>query len=235
MLFNFLFFIDSITFKMEKCPNCNKSFTRKDNLRRHQQKVCGLNSGSTSSISTNKNTNSNRKRKCIQSTNVLSKKKKDSEEFKHCSSCNLTIPKKFYYAHLQSRNHKDRSSINTLDPGVQILDCAFKNRIITYRISPTRSHDNFNEFFEEIKQKVIRLVNNEIDKHRSIKLNLVLYCSFILETQEIKENKSFNTKNKILTISSDVSKSYEEFKDELSTQATEFEATGSGKYNTNFL
>lgn len=210
---------------MEKCNNCNKTFTRKDNLRRHERNVCGLNSGSSTSTS---NTNNSRKRKCTQSTDVLKKKKKESDEFKHCISCNITIPKKFYHAHLQSRKHKDNACSNTLDPGIQILDCAFKNRIITYRISPSRSHDNFNDFFEEIKQKEIRLVTNEIDKHRSIKLNLVLHCSFILESQEIKENKSFNTKNKVLTISSNVSRSYEEFKNELSTQATEFEATGSG-------
>lgn len=203
---------------MEKCNNCNKTFTRKDNLKRHQQNVCGSTSSS----------NTYRKRKGIQTTDVLRKKKKVSDDFKYCSFCNLTIPTKFYNAHLRSQKHKDKTCVNTTEPGVQIIDCAFKNRIITYRIIPTRSHDDFNNFFEDVKEKQIRLVTNEIDKHRSIKLNLVIFCSFTLETQDIKETKSFNAKNKILTISSDVSKCYEEFKEELSTQATEFESTGSG-------
>lgn len=99
-----------------------------------------------------------------------------------------------------------------MDPGVQVLDCAFKNR--TYTISPYRTHDHFKDFFEEIY---------EIDKHRSIKLNFVLYWSFILETQEVKENKSFNAKNKIITIPSDVSKLMTNSK---KTKVIEFEAKG---------
>lgn len=50
----------------------------------------------------------------------------------------------------------------------------------------------------------------------------------MLQTQEIIQNKSFNPKNKILTISLDVAKSYKEFKEELSKQATEFATTRSG-------
>lgn len=205
---------------MEKCNRCDKTFTRIDNLNRHKNEVCRQSSSNK------------RKRKGTQ-TNIIDPKKfkTNTDEFQLCSNCNVIVPKKFYASHLRSQNHKNNSCINTPEPGVQLLDCAFQNRIVTYRISPTRDHNDFEDFFKEIKEKVIRLVTNEVERHTAIKLNMLLVSSYILETKEIAENKSFNSKNKIITKSSNISKSYAEFKDELSTHATEFEATGSGKYN----
>lgn len=54
---------------------------------------------------------------------------------------------------------------------------------------------------------------------------MLFVSPFILETEEIQENKAFISNNKILTLSSNVAILFEECKDELSKQEVEFEPT----------
>lgn len=198
---------------MNKCEKCGKSFSRSDSLRRHEREVCGV----------------TKKRKCEPVVTSPSKRTKRDEQFKRCVTCNIDISSKDFASHLKTQNHKNKSCTYTEKAGVYKIDCAFKNRIVTYRVVPSKKYRDFEEFFKDLQGKITNLINEEIEKHRSIKINMCLYASYILQTQEIQETKSFNSKNKILTLTSSNKKYYGDFKEELITKASEFEANGSGK------
>lgn len=58
--------------------------------------------------------------------------------------------------------------------GIQALNCVFKNRTIAYKVSPIGTFEGFDEFFEEIKNKIISLGIKELEIHRSINLSMLL-------------------------------------------------------------
>lgn len=79
-------------------------------------------------------------------------------------------------------NRKDKVFKKSNEEGIQLDDCAFKNRVITYRVSSSKTHSDLNEFFNDVKAKTKRLMETGIEKHGSIKLNITLFALYILQT-----------------------------------------------------
>ncbi|KAJ8915327.1 hypothetical protein NQ315_008211 [Exocentrus adspersus] len=127
-----------------------------------------------------------------------------------------------------NRKRIDRPVINTLEPGVSKIVCAFKNRISSYRFTSPRSLIDYNDFFEKIKEKVFNVIRESIKEHTALKINFEAFGLYIIPEKELSDVKSFNTANKVITPSSDLQKIFEEFINEILAQASEFQEKNSG-------
>lgn len=82
----------------------------------------------------------------------------------------------------------------------------------------------------EIKNKVLELIRSGVSKFTAIKVNVELFGSYILETQHMRDVKSFNTKNVVVTVGTDVDQVYNDFTESLDGKVSEFQERESGKY-----
>lgn len=81
----------------------------------------------------------------------------------------------------------------------------------------------------DIKNKVVELVKKEVGKLLSIKINFELYGYYVIEDKDLHDVKSFNTKNEIVTSSTNISQLYDDFTAILDQKASEFQERDSGK------
>lgn len=146
-----------------------------------------------------------------------------------CNSCNVSVPREAYVGHVKSLLHKATSCRN-VEEGIEVVESAFRCRIVSYRVTPQRHHIIYREFFEEVAGKITKLLVQERIKHKNIKVNMELFGRFLNQTKELVEVKSFNTQNKILTEGSDIERIYDDFAQTMETKAQEFEERDSGKY-----
>ena len=68
--------------------------------------------------------------------------------------------------HLRSNLHKSKVKKNGNNDNVKILSSAFKNRIISYMLLPSKKYVDIEDFFEEVKEEFVRLILNQLVKHR---------------------------------------------------------------------
>lgn len=88
---------------------------------------------------------------------------------------------------------------------IEIVDSAFKSRIICYRISDLHS---LNEFMESVKHKIINLIKLQLQIFNAAKINCELFALFtkfeIKDDIYVTKLISFNTKNQIVSESDDI-------------------------------
>ncbi|XP_074039589.1 uncharacterized protein isoform X2 [Leptinotarsa decemlineata] len=111
--------------------------------------------------------------------------------------CNVTLLLIQVNSHNRSLQHKNNACVQLSD-GVQIIKSAFKRRIATYRVQSSIVSTDYMSFFNEIRQKVIELLESAIRIHKIIKVNIEVFGSYILQTQDLKETRSFNSRNGII-------------------------------------
>lgn len=144
----------------------------------------------------------------------------------YCTQCDQFIPRNAYLGHLRSNRHNTRSAAS--DEEVVVLKSAFKSRIVSYRISSKGHHINLGDFADEIKDKVLETVQRDVQKLGSIKLNVELFGLYFLESQNMHDIKSFNTQNRIVTVSSDLTDLYENFMSAIGAKMSDFSERNSG-------
>ncbi|KAB0804991.1 hypothetical protein PPYR_01961 [Photinus pyralis] len=188
---------------MFMCEKCNKSFATNSNLRRHLKKSCRAQEPSPKKL----------------------KVTHDTQRF--CDVCSEHVSSRDYVGHLRSVKHKNNSLAFSTE-GVQVITSAFKSRIVSYRISANTQYINLKEFVESLADVIKKLVREQIDIMGSVKVNCELFGYFILESKDRGEVKSFNTRNQVLTISSDLSEWFKDIIEKLEVDATEFEHRESG-------
>lgn len=115
-----------------------------------------------------------------------------------------------------------------VEKGVEKLQHAFKNRISSYRFSSEHTHINPTEFLETVKPKVCALLSEYVGTHNSMKVNFELFGIYIVPEKGLAEIKAFNTKNKVVNTSTDVNELYTRFKEEMLSQASDFQTRDSG-------
>ncbi|KAJ8980524.1 hypothetical protein NQ317_008321 [Molorchus minor] len=147
-----------------------------------------------------------------------------------CEHCKKVF---FKQKNLLSNNLIDRKKINrsivsSLGDGVAELRNAFKNRIASYRFSSSRDHIDFYDFMWEVKQKVLDIIDKCMKKYHTLKVNFEIFGLYEIPEKELSDIKSFNTKNKIITIATDLHQIFEEFTEEMTSQASEFQEKDSG-------
>ncbi|KAB0790253.1 hypothetical protein PPYR_15409, partial [Photinus pyralis] len=151
----------------------------------------------------------------------------DTQRF--CDVCSEHVSSRDYVGHLRSVKHKNNSLAFSTE-GVQVITSAFKSRIVSYRISANTQYINLKEFVESLADVIKKLVREQIDIMGSVKVNCELFGYFILESKDRGEVKSFNTRNQVLTISSDLSEWFKDIIEKLEVDATEFEHRESAIY-----
>lgn len=218
---------------MFKCDGCNLCFTRKDNLKRHEKYSCRI-----KRIEPPIKRVEPPSKKCRidmpspSNSEMGSTKPLDPMNYSnmvHCEICDISILRNFYQSHLRSQLHKNYT-VERRGEGVEIIKGAFKNKIVTYRLTAKGEHLNFNEFFDEIRDNFHKIVRREIEKHKLIKVNVELFGFYVLPPKDIYELKSFNTKNEIFCMSTNTKDMYDSFKSRIISKAEDFQERDSGNF-----
>lgn len=225
---------------MFKC-NCGLTFTRVDNLHRHQIKSCRL--------INNRNGESSRatKRTAVVSINDMVDKKArlmpisqvhavnapqvvaPQARMGRCEPCNEDIPAAQMASHMRSLSHKEKSC-TIHGNGIYLIQNAFKCRIASYRVNSDEKHIDYITFFDSVKSRVLELLKVVLKSHNSIKVNVEAFATYVLQSQDLSETKSFNSINRILDVSSDLEVVYAEFRDAIVSQTTDFQHKDSGMF-----
>lgn len=150
-----------------------------------------------------------------------------SASLQTCYSCNVTLTARQMKSHKRTLQHRTNSCVPLMD-GVEIVRSAFKHRIITYRVHSENEKLDYIMFFNEIRCKILNLLEEILLLHKTVKVNMETFASYILQTQEVSEIKSFNTCNKILDQGMDLNGVLDTFVEMMVTQTTEFQERDSG-------
>lgn len=211
---------------MFACVRCDKTFTRKDNLQRHEREVnCAEEAHSSNSL----------KRYGDDLAGPSKRIKPNNTATTYCSFCNITLSATQMIGHLRTLQHRTNSAI-PLNNGVQLIQSAFKCRIASYRVEGEGVYQNFNTFFDEIKHKVVNLIEDSIRSYTAVKVNVEVFARYILHSQDTVDIKSFNTPFIIINESIDIDSVYGTIVDKIINQSSEFEEKDSGKsYLLNFV
>jgi hypothetical protein len=146
-----------------------------------------------------------------------------------CATCDIQIPAATLHSHRKSAQHKNKSLKKLEEDGVHQIATAFESNVTSYRITGERTCVDLNEFIEEIREKMINLIHENVEKHTTVKLNLELFGLYTLESQNLFDVKSFNTRNIIITLGSNWSNIIDDFKGVIENKMSEFLEKDSGK------
>lgn len=135
-----------------------------------------------------------------------------------CKECNF---------HCLSHQHKNQCCVE-LEPGIQLVRCAFKNRIKSYRITSESHPNNIILYLDALKDTIVRLLQEHISIHTSIKFNMELFCSYILGSEMKEDIKSFNSRYDVVYENTNLEEVFNEFKQVLVTKSGAFQERDSG-------
>lgn len=210
---------------MFECEWCGKVFTRVDNRNRHTLRSCVGKRVKPD----DKNDNDHTLTSCVAKKVKLDDiNKNDKDEFFQCDVCNVLVQKSCHAAHLRSYAHRSQAFI-LVDDGVKKCVGIFGDRIVSYQVTDSvRVNVDVEEFSNNVREKIITLVDATLHVHHSLKVNLELYGIYYLLTKENVDIKSFNTKNKIITKGSNLYEIFDEWIDEIKSKMSEFQERDSG-------
>lgn len=204
-----------------KCSVCDKTFTSNDLLNKHINSKHITSSTSTSVKRRIENDKNSMKHRRVQDNNEMIK----------CSTCNIDIHKELMHGHKRSNEHKNKCSVVYKDKNIEIVKSSFKSRINSYRVNNMKSDElSIQNFLDDAISSVFMLINENLEIHSSLKVNVELFCGFMLEkNEEMKYDiKSFNTKNEIITLSSELKEIYKQWADTIVTKSEDFNERESG-------
>lgn len=144
-----------------------------------------------------------------------------------CEECEINVSD--FHTHQNTINHKN-NCCTPMDDHVQMMHTAFKSRIASYRITSPRQHIIVREFMNDIWPKFHQLIQEQLDKLITIKVNTELFGNYFLQTKDITDIKSFRTKNVIITKSTDLEQYYEDLIQVLNEKLSEFLERDSGEF-----
>ena len=136
--------------------------------------------------------------------------------------------------HLKSNQHKKHVGI-ILQKNVEKINSAFKNRIVSYKVTTDGFYINIMDFFEEILDKVKKILTEELVKHFAIKFNIELFGIYFNPTHESYEVKSFNTAFRVVCNSSEFETDLSEMIQIIDRKSDEIAEKNSGKIICHFL
>jgi hypothetical protein len=99
-----------------------------------------------------------------------------------CATCDIQIPATTLHSHRKSAQHKNKSLKKLEEDGVHQIATAFESNVTSYRITDERTCVDLNEFIEEIREKMLNLIQENVEKHTTVKLNLELFGLYTLES-----------------------------------------------------
>lgn len=145
-------------------------------------------------------------------------------EKKFCRDCNVEYL--LGGRHTHTRKHKE-NCYTSLEDNVNLVRTAFKNRIVTYHVTTKAHSTDVKQYLEDVKCKVVQLVNRWLITYPVIKVNMELYGVYILPSSNTQEVKTFNTKYSIITPNTDLNVFLHEYNDKILQKASDFSESGS--------
>ena len=141
-----------------------------------------------------------------------------------CEACLISVLKVNFHRHVRTNEHDDNS--------VEIIDKAFKSRVIAYKIKNSAQISSSEEFFINNRDKVIELIEKQLKEHTALKINFELFALYVKYDKSAEANqtdiKSFNTKNIVVASSSDIDAIYQSFASDIIKKSEEFQKRDSG-------
>lgn len=134
---------------------------------------------------------------------------------------------KSFSAHLRSQGHRDRS-FAPLGPQLQVSASAFGQRVVSYKVGTEAIHVSVNDFMNEVRESVLKVINLEMQKHKLVKVNFELFGLYYLEKQDLHEIKSFLTNNYVISASTNLDYIYNTSMNIIEGKASEFLERESG-------
>ncbi|KAB0797146.1 hypothetical protein PPYR_08140 [Photinus pyralis] len=193
-----------------KCE-CGRAFSRKDNLKRHQRVSCTT--GARLDPPTLKKVKISTDDSPVRVPTV------------HCAQCSEDVARSGYQGHLRSNRHKSNACL-VIDDQIEIIRSSFEKKIMSFRISPVGKHNEVKSFMEDVKNKVLKVCNKQLQTYPSLKTNFELFGMYLLE--EKVEIKSFQTKYAITTLGTNLEEYVEQVVEILSRKESEFQGRDSG-------
>lgn len=166
-------------------------------------------------------------RKKVKVNSDLTSLRNNTKPSRHCNDCNVDVESTLWNSHLRTNRHK-ANSCQLSEDGVDYIKSAFKCRIISYKVTTPNFNINIGTFKDEIKQKVLRVIELELTKHRLIKINFELFSLYHSPVVQSQEIKSQNTSYKIISTSTNIDDVYEDLFGVIDRKADEFAERDSG-------
>lgn len=234
---------------MHKCSICLKCFSRRSNLERHRvqhtkQKVeCFVCKRKFASINFLKRhlkkheetplslpSVSIKKRKCGDSLKNAEKKRRKLNSI-YCDLCSINVIKRFHAAHLRTNKHKSLCCEVYSANNIELMRTAFKSRIKSFKIKNVNKKElSIEIFLETIRPSIVLLLEEHTKIHISVKVNIEFFGLYqLVKLDDIETDiKSFNTKNKIVSESTNFNEICDEWFEIIKTKSEEFNETKSG-------
>lgn len=143
-----------------------------------------------------------------------------------CQACNINVHN--YSSHKKTNIHKSNNLIKTQFDNIRIIACAFKNKIVSYKITPQSFTITPEKFLSEITDTCCYLIKELLKQHVSLKVNFELFVSYNLPKNNEISLKSFNTRYTIILQSTDILSTYQAFAEKILNKCSEFELSESG-------
>lgn len=148
-----------------------------------------------------------------------------------CHFCQTSVPNNQLIVHSKTKRHKLLCIQNfDEDYAIYVVESAFKCRIITYRINGSSKVLDPAIFFNKIEDKILKVIKTELKENACVKINLQLYCTYIqtVEEEVVRDLKSFNTINVVITQTSDLSTFYDNMTSLILSKCEDFQERDSG-------
>ncbi|KAJ8975101.1 hypothetical protein NQ317_017868 [Molorchus minor] len=186
------------------CSDCGTVFTRNDNLRRHQRVSCKKFKGGDERPS--------KRCKMDIGTGTSTSSPSSSSDLKTLTCCNQTLTVNHMNSHRRTLEPRTNVCV-PLTNDVHVIRGAFKCRILSYRVRGENCHTDYVLFFNEIKNKSIKLIEDVLKVHKIVKVNMEVFGRYVLSTQDSSDLKAFNTPNKVIDQSMDLNEIWTAFVD----------------------
>lgn len=154
-------------------------------------------------------------------------------DYIECSMCHVSVSRKYYTNHLKSNTHKNNVlSVSREFKNIQIIESAFGNRIVTYRIVSDSITNQPLEtpglFLENIKDKIFTLFDQSIVEHFVVKVNFILHADFTQQTKQLNNTFDFQTFNYVVCKGDSKDYIFSLLTNEIINKVTNFEKKDSG-------
>ncbi|CAH2019869.1 unnamed protein product [Acanthoscelides obtectus] len=228
-----------------ECPRCRQKFSARKGLLRHGREVCTSEKSPpeqqrVEASITQTTTGLNTRRLDPSTANVAipgpsrmspttSNDSQTSAESRtiRCDSCNCEVPRNAHAAHLKSIKHKAHLW-TPLHNNVSVCRSAFRGRIVSYQITASIDTLNVTEYMNNLEHDSINVIENELHKQTTLKINMELFGLYILPAKSRREVKSHNTNNVIITQSSNLKAIYHDLESKIEQKSEDFAEKDSG-------
>lgn len=119
----------------------------------------------------------------------LHHQQQQQKQNRYCNECNENINQGVWIYHIRTLKHK-QNSLRILDDqnNIKCFDNCFQNRISSFRFENTDKENLIPEkFFATIKDKVIKVLNDALQRHTALKFNFEMHCKYMLVKDKVTE------------------------------------------------